>query len=188
MRLNRYCKGLTLIELLITLTISAIVVGYTGIHWGGWVNQSRHRTLVLSYRQMFNFAREMAVNHQYIVTICPLSISQVCVDDWSKPASIFPDSNNDKKPDNGEIWRVVSAPPSSYRVVSRTAGRGYFQFKGSGMVYGASGSLVLCPTQHNSDGRMSYLTVNRGGRFRSVHGQNGSRKIRLRWGATIECP
>ncbi|WP_309045736.1 GspH/FimT family pseudopilin [Marinobacter sediminicola] len=178
-------RGLTLVELLITLTILSVVFSIALPAMNREVSKSRQRELVATYNGAFSFARSQAVHTGTFVTICPLSSNNQCVDDWALPAAIFPDQDKDLRPDSNTVWKLIS-PVSNYRITSRTGGRGYLTFGPNGLTHGASGSLIACPVQ-SSRQPMSYLGVNRGGRFHAVHDDNFDNKIRLSWGALIQC-
>lgn len=184
----RYLKrGFTLPELLTTLAVVAILTTLGLPALTRLVTASEQSQLVTQYRIAFAFARSQAITYKHPVTVCPVSDdTHQCIDDWSKSAAIFPDADNDKSPDDGVVWRLVS-PTSSYRIRSRTGGRGAITFGPTGMTHGASGSLVACPAQSDRL-PMSYLAVNRGGRFRVQHDDNLDSQMRLSWGAIITCP
>lgn len=185
-----YCRerGVTLIELLIAMIIISIVSGLTISSWTGFIERNKHRKIIQTYHQTFEYARWMAASSKSLVTVCPLGEDSTCIDDWSLPVSIFPDTDNDKKPDAGQVWRRVEPPPKPYSVKSRTAKRGYLQFSSDGMVHGGSGGLVLCPDQAGAGRKISYMAVNKGGRFRSQSVGSHIGSIKLKWGALIECP
>ncbi|SFN45262.1 GspH/FimT family pseudopilin [Marinobacter pelagius] len=178
--------GFTLPELVITIAILAIVSGLAVQGWNTVVERSRHRTIIDTYHSLFAFARWAAASNHSLVTICPLSEKNECVDDWQQPVSVFVDVNNDKQPDNGEILRVQEPVSHPFTMYSRTAGRGYFQFNEKGFAYGSLGSLVLCPAEPET-GTMTYMAVNMVGRFRVQSDKDGDGTIKLRWGAEITC-
>jgi len=178
-------KGLTLVELLITLIILSIAFSMAVPAMDREITKSRQRELIATYHGAFSFARSQAIHTGTLVTICPLSSNNRCIDDWTLPAAIFPDGDKDLQPDESTVWKLIQPVPN-YRIKSRTGGRGYLTFGPKGLIHGASGSLIACPEQ-NSRQPMSYLTVNRGGRFRAVHDKDLDNKIRLSWGALIQC-
>ena len=178
-------KGLTLVELLITLIILSITFSFAVPAMDCEIAQSRQRELIATYNGAFSFARSQAVHTGALVTICPLSSGNRCVNDWTLPAAIFPDRDKNLRPDSNTVWKLIP-PVTNYRIKSRTGGRGYLTFGPNGLIHGASGSLIACPEQ-NSQQPMSYLSVNRGGRFRAVHDKDFDNKIRLSWGAVIQC-
>lgn len=178
-------RGFTLIELLITLIILAIVMSIAIPAMEREVSDARQRELVITYNGAFSFARSQAITNSVHVTLCPLAPDNRCVDNWTLPAAIFPDADRNQQPDDDTVWKLIQ-PVQKYRIKSRTGGRGYLTFGPAGVMHGASGSLVACAGP-NSSQPMSYLTVNRGGRFRVVHDKDNDNQIRLSWGALIEC-
>lgn len=187
MRQRLLQSGFTILEALITTVVIAIMAGFAAPTMGRWLDDTRHRTLVSSYHQTFSYARWQAVTQRHVVTICPLSELGRCIDDWSREVSVFPDADTDQTPDSGIIWRVVSPPPAQFVVTSRTGGRGYIQLAPSGLAHGPAASLMICPKTSTSGGRMSYLAMNRGGRFRAEHAAPGKRRMTLSWGAKLSC-
>ncbi len=182
---SKSTSGFTLVELLIVLVFIAIVGSYTLNSWGGWVDTSRHRNLILSYQDHFSYARWEAVTSGKVVTICPLSASQACIDDWNSEVSVFHDIDRNGRPDEDEVLRVISRP-EGFEVTSRTGGKGYLRFSPNGMTHGMTGSLVVC-SRHNRKSLMSYLALNKGGRLRVQHDENQDRLIKLPWGTTLKC-
>lgn len=181
-------SGVTLIELLVALAVLFIVSGLTFSSWSALVERNKHRKVLYNYHQFFEYARWMSASSKSLVTVCPLDSSNTCIDDWNLPVSVFPDSNNDKKPDADTVWRRLDPPPHPYAVKSRTAKRGYLQFNPSGMTHGASGGLVLCPNRLDPRFKISYMAINKGGRFRSQSVDSTAGFIKLKWGAEIHCP
>ncbi|MCM0610995.1 GspH/FimT family pseudopilin [Marinobacter sediminum] len=186
MHVSKSVAGYTLPELIITIAILAIVTGFATQSWNTWVGKARHRAILENYHTLFAFARWTAASQRSIVTACPLSATNECVDDWQKPVSVFIDNNKDRKPDDDVILRQVKVDLTSYSLRSRTASRGYFRFNASGMSEGAMGSLVLCP-QDTTQGTMTYMPVNIAGRFRVEYDTDGDGIMRLPWGAKISC-
>lgn len=178
-------SGFTLLELLIVLVFIAIAGSYTLTSWGSWVDTSRHRNLILSYQDHFAYARWEAVSSKKIVTICPLSTAGICTDDWNREVSVFHDVDRDRKPDGGNVLRIISSP-EGFKVTSRTGGKGYLRFSPNGMTHGMTGSLVVC-SSHARKNQMSYLALNKGGRLRIQHDDDQDRIIKLPWGATLKC-
>ncbi|MGO1503152.1 MAG: GspH/FimT family pseudopilin [Marinobacter sp.] len=179
-------RGMTLIELLIVLAILAISLGFA-VPGMNELHQSNSKSkLVNTYFGAFALTRSQAATTQRIAAICPLGNDNECIDDWNQPVSIFPDADRNGKPDDNEIWRVITKSSDRFQVHSRTAGSGSFHFSPDGITHGAPGSLVICP-EDISTGHMTYIAVSRGGRARQVKDDDGDGKIRLSWGGKITC-
>lgn len=177
--------GFTLLELIATIVMVAILAAYGLANWNQWVANARQRTLINDYHTLFSHARWQAASHRHPVTICPLAADGTCVDDWNLPVHVFPDEDKDRTPDADTIWRTLPQPPSWLTVRSRTGGRGYLRFSGTGIIDGASGGVVLCPAA--GKGQLTYLAINMGGRFRAEYDRDGDGVIKLPWGPEISC-
>lgn len=183
---TKHPTGFTLLELIIVIAIVAITLSFAVPGWNMLANKGQHRAILENYHGLFAFARWSAASQRKLVTVCPLSDKQQCVDNWELPVAVFIDEDKDKQPDDGRILRQFSHGNSSFTLRSRTGGRGYFRFNENGMAHGSPGSLVLCPNEIDS-GTMTYMPVNMAGRFRVEYDNNADGVIRLRWGATITC-
>ena len=180
-------RGLTLVELLIAIALFSILAGIASTSWTSLVAANRHAELVNKTHRLFATGRSHAVHQKILTTICPLSAGGRCVDQWDLPVSVFPDRDNNKQPDGGEIHRTFQLSENHSVLISRTAGRGYFQFSANGMSHGSMGSLIAC-TRDGGTFELSYLALNIGGRLRAVHDDDGNGEILLPWGTKINCP
>ncbi|MBK1852828.1 MULTISPECIES: GspH/FimT family pseudopilin [unclassified Marinobacter] len=181
-------QGFTLIELAITLLLVGLLAGLASNSWTSLISSTRHASTINETHRIFAFARSYAVNKRVLTTICPLSNAMTCTDDWSKPVSVFPDEDNDKRPDGGEIHRITDLAKDQLDIYSRTAGRGYFQFAPNGMSHGTMGSLIVCSRSEEEPVEISYLAVSIGGRLRHLRDEDHDGVIRLPWGVSLTCP
>ena len=180
-------RGLTLVELIITIALFSLLAGIASTSWTGLVAANRHADLVNKTHRLFATARSHAVHQKILTTICPLSTSGTCVDQWDLPVSVFSDRDNNKQPDGADIHRTLQLSGDHSLLISRTAGKGYFQFSANGMSHGTMGSLIAC-TRDGGSFEMSYLALNIGGRLRAVHDDDDNGEILLPWGTKISCP
>lgn len=181
-------RGFTLVELVLTLALAAILAGVASTSWTRLISETHHSDVVNATHRMFATARSYAVHQKTLTTICPLSATLTCTDNWNKPVSVFPDRDNDKSPDDGRIYKVFELSKRQTKLFSRTAGRGYFQVAQNGMSHGTMGSLVACSKSGQNHISMSYLALNIGGRLRTLHDEDGDGSVTLPWGAIITCP
>ncbi|PCM42865.1 GspH/FimT family pseudopilin [Marinobacter sp. ANT_B65] len=188
MQTPKLSQGFTLTELAVTLLLIGLLAGLAGNSWTSLVSSTRHVSAINETHRVFAFARSYAINKRVLTTICPLSSSMTCTDDWNKPVSVFPDEDNDKRPDGGKIHRISHLANSNLDFYSRTAGRGYFQFSPDGMSHGTMGSLIICSRSSKDPVEISYLALNIGGRLRHLRDDNGDGVIKLPWGVSLTCP
>lgn len=179
--------GFSLLELLITLSILLILAGAASFSWSILISKNHHTQTVNTTERMFSLARSFAVNQKTLTTICPLSATDQCVDDWNQPVSIFPDANNDREPDDGIIHRTFDLATGQTQLRSRTAGRGYFQLNPAGMSHGTMGSLIACSRSDSESTQMTYIALNIGGRLRALQDEDSDGVITLPWGTIITC-
>lgn len=187
MHYPKTARGLTLVELLIAIALFSMLAGIASTSWSSLVAANRHADLVNKTHRLFAIARSHAVHQKILTTICPLSANGRCVDQWDLPVSVFPDPDNNKRPDGTDIHRTFQLSGGHSFLISRTAGRGYFQFSANGMSHGSMGSLIAC-TRKGGTFEMSYLALNIGGRLRAVHDEDENGEILLPWGTKINCP
>lgn len=188
MNLPRRNQGLTLIELVITLALMGLVAGLASASWTSLISANYHTAMIHETQRMFALARSYSVNRKTLTTICPLSTEMKCTDNWNNPVSIFPDADNNKRPDNSRIYQVLSLTKGRSSLSSRTAGRGYFQLEPNGMSHGTMGSLVACSPGEDNSVEMTYMALNIGGRLRILRDNDKDGVIKLPWGTTITCP
>ncbi|WP_323751923.1 GspH/FimT family pseudopilin [Marinobacter sp.] len=187
MKISATARGFTLVELLATLTLISVVVGIAIPSWNQLIAASRHTSTVNDIHRMFATARSFAIHQKTLTTICPLSPTLNCTNDWSASVSVFPDGDNDQQPDNGKIYRTFELLHRGTTLQSRTAGKGYFQIGPNGMSHGSMGSLIACTEQPNGSTTMSYIALNIGGRLRTLHDDDDDGDLRLPWGARVSC-
>ena len=181
-------QGFTLIELIVTLALIGLLAGLASNSWTSLISSTRHTGVINDTHRMFALARSYSVTQRVLTTICPLSASLTCTDNWNNPVSVFPDRDNDKRPDGARIHKVFDLAKGHSKLYSRTAGRGYFQLSPNGMSHGTMGSLVVCSLSGGDSAEISYLALNIGGRLRHLRDDNGDRVIKLPWGVSLTCP
>lgn len=176
--------GYTLLELMITVILIAVLATMTVGSWSAVIGNARQRALINQYHTFFSFARWQAASTNSLVVICPLGSEGKCVDNWDLPIQVFVDNDRDAQPD-GQILKVMNAPGGDFRVRSRTAGSGYFRFADTGMIHGRTGGVVSC-SQSAAIG-LVYVAINKGGRFRAEYDRDQDGRIMTSSGDAISC-
>lgn len=179
-------QGLSMLELMIVLALTAIILTTAGPAWNGLVESTSRRTLIAELITGFNLARNTAVQEQLITTICPLDSDDHCSHDWSGPITIFRDAKKARRLENAkQIIRIID-PADRGKLVVRSASRPYFGFRNNGMANSAIGNLTWCPNDKNPKEAVQ-LRINMGGRLQTARDQDGDGIVEDSSGDPISC-
>lgn len=164
-------RGFTLVELLVAVTIVAILAATAMPSFQSAMVRSTIRSLSSSLGTDLAFARSEAVRLGAAVTLCPRS-GTVCGTDWSNGWLVFredPSSSPDGlRAVTETLLREQAAVPSSGYTITRAAGSGGITFLGSGSTRNATAVTlsIRYPGTAGRDiavsviGRLSTTTVN----------------------------
>ena len=84
-------QGFSLIELIITLSVSAILLAIGVPSFNELSDTIRANTNIKTIQQTLQLARNIAINYGYRVTVCPL-VHGKCTQDLQKGLTVFTDS------------------------------------------------------------------------------------------------
>jgi len=154
-------SGFTLYELMITLTVVAIVLSFGIPNLRDFTLNSRMTSTANDLHAAFQMARSEAAHAKANVTICasadPMGAAN-CGGTWDQGYVVFIDDNADQVRDAGEAI-LRSHPPADSGVLLRVAnGATYFMYAPSGLGRldtGGNPSLsqvVVCDERGNVDG------------------------------------
>lgn len=134
-------RGLTLLELLITLAIAGLllVVGLPSLS-----HLLRDNTLTFESTQLlkqFRFARAQAIDGRTRVTLCLLTTGNACSQTGSRLV-VFVDANNDGALNAGETLLTELQAYDGELAVSSNQTR--YRFDPDGTAMGFSGTVTLC--------------------------------------------
>lgn len=95
-------RGFTLLELIIVLTISAVLmlIGVPGFK--KLIENNRLTGVTAGIKNNLAFARSQSVSLANFVTVCPLE-NKICTDNWISGVDIFIDSGQDGIYDSDDI-------------------------------------------------------------------------------------
>lgn len=166
---RRQC-GLSLLELLITLVISAVVLGFGLPEMGRLMRQNQ---LAVSHNQLLTAAiaaRQSAISRNVSMTFCAGRAEVGCHGDWSRQEwLVFEDADHDGNLDSGEAVKLADLLSPSGRL--SIAGNGPFRkavvFKPSGAaqtVTGAfaAGRLRICVSEPIPDNAVDLVLIGSG--------------------------
>ena len=162
-------RGFTLIELMVTVSIAAIVLTLGVPSYTRMIENNRMSTQTNEFVGFLNLARSEAVKRGTRVTVCKSSDGATCSGsgDWEQGWIVFVDSNNNATADEGAPIAVHSDLGDS-SLSGNSAVASYVSFVGAGvtqLVSGAfqAGTFTLCPGLADVDGRS--IVVSRTGRL-----------------------
>ncbi|MEO2278981.1 GspH/FimT family pseudopilin [Pseudoalteromonas pernae] len=163
-QIQQRCMGATIIELLVTITIAAILLGITIPSFKTLTSVNRKSNFVNELYRNINSARAFAIYHNEYVRVCPHS-SHKCSGNWNDGIMVFVDSNNDgQRSEKEKIIRLMSPPKKGDSLIYPRSG---VSFKPTGMLKGFSnGSFVYCSANTSLNQPAIRITVSLQGRVR----------------------
>ena len=89
-------KGFTLLELIFTVSILSLLIGLIAPNFKSFIAAIRVDNEITTLHRFLTYARNIAINKQVSVVVCPLNKSNKCTEDWHKELSIFTDLDFDE--------------------------------------------------------------------------------------------
>jgi len=161
--------GVSLVELLITLSIITIISSLAIPSYNGHIQHSELVTLTQTFRETIQHSRQLSRQRRITYTLCPM-IDSKCINDWhSGILTIFNDSNKDlKRQSDEEIIKQTKLNTSYYTIRLnrrhnkhiRTKANGYFNYSGSYYFCTTNGSRTGGRLIMSASGRMRYESTN----------------------------
>lgn len=157
----RQARGVTLIELAITLAIAAILLAIGIPSFQNIIATNRIAALTNEFSASFQLARSEAVNRGQTVTVCKsddvFDSTPSCntAANWQDGWVVFVDANDNGTLDAGELALRVSQPSSGNAVINGgTNFADYVKFKSDGRCRGSigpNGTLSVCIAPNQRD-------------------------------------
>jgi type IV fimbrial biogenesis protein FimT len=147
-------NGLTLVELLLALSLVAIVSTLAAPNFTAFVRSSDRAVAVNDFLHAIYFARTEAIKRATVVSLCKTRDGAHCANDapdWSSGWMVFVNTDHDNLPvrDPGEpILRQYPSWPRGRITSNRQA----FSFRAYNQST-ANGTIVFCPAGHSNDAR-----------------------------------
>ena len=139
-------RGLTLVELMITLAITSILITGVAPSFSASVKNTRLVTQLNSLHTSISLARSEAINRNSSITVCRSATSTSCTGVWQDGWIVFVDDDADGSVDDGdEIISVHSALPDGSTLTSAQV---QVIYASSGLAEpGSNSTFTLCDTR-----------------------------------------
>ncbi|WP_368497982.1 GspH/FimT family pseudopilin [Marinobacter sp. 2_MG-2023] len=158
-------RGFSLLELMIVVVIAAILVNIALPSFTSLISNQERKGALHDLMGVFAFARQHAVMHGAIITVCPLDATRTCGRDWNGNIHVFLDSDNTRKLiANENLLRTIS-PSGNGRLIARSLNRSFFQFRPTGFIHSDLGNITWCP-ESRDPALAGQIIISRGGRVR----------------------
>jgi type IV fimbrial biogenesis protein FimT len=152
--LNLYMKGVTLLELIISVSITAILAIIVIPNFNDFIVKMRVDNEISKLHRMLIMARNTAINSGQNTILCPLNTTSQCSEHWGNELSIFIDSNNNKTFDPDEKILQIKEGITVGDQLVYGIGRTMITFKSTGQLSGlANGTFRYCPKDYKEHSR-----------------------------------
>lgn len=178
-------QGFTLLELLICLSIAALLLGIGIPSFSNIKASMQSYAVQSSLRRTLAAARDFALSSHQTVTLCGINTQFECVDNNFKEIAIFVDKDRDAVlTDDEHIFFVSQLDYSGELTLKAALRRKYIRFKKEGSAEQA-GSFVYCHAKHKTTSLR--ITVSMSGRSYSGKDLDGDGIVELTSGLPISC-
>ncbi len=144
-------RGLTLVELLTTLTVTLVLLGI-GIPGWAYVTQGSAVTAARNQmRTVLGMARLAAVKNDSFVTVCPSSDMASCNNDhtsWHDGYLLFLDVAGNRQVDSGDTLLRTFDVGAPGLTIHSSSGRRALRFARDGSAWGSNVTLRFCSDSH----------------------------------------
>jgi type IV fimbrial biogenesis protein FimT len=135
-------KGVTLLEMMITLAILAIVLTVVAPNMQSFLIKNRITAEINEVSGIIQYARHLAIDEQTNVVVCPSVDFLECGTNWNNAKIVFIDSNADGNRGASEDLLVTTSEASDSTLMTGPAGS--IQFLDTGAADSAF-SIQICP-------------------------------------------
>ena len=163
---NRRETGVTLVELIFTIAVLAVLMSISLPALGNLVQNAQARGAHGALMTSLALARMSAVAHNAQVAVCPSADQVNCTGDvwWQRGWIVFVDTNRNGKRDADEQILEVTGAQTGIAIAT-TVGRVYSSFRGDGGSPGTNLTFTLC--DRRGVATAATLVINNGGRVRT---------------------
>ena len=150
--------GVTLVELMITLLISALLVSIAVPSSAHLVKRSKANGETNKILDVLALARSESIKKSQVVTLCKSLDKAECGGDWRDGWILFVDGNKDGKRDEGEDVLTSGKMEQGFKLSYRAFGSSsHLRFTPMGFTLSHNGTFKICPA--DSDPRYARVVI-----------------------------
>jgi len=184
-----FYSGFTLIELMISISIVAILTAIAYPNLNAFLSQMRVDNEISVLHRLLFSARNAAINNALPTTVCPLNDQNKCSTQWQNEISVFIDLNNNNTydPTNNEIiLRTKSAIKSDDKLqYGLWRSRIIYAPTGRTSGWGSNGTFKYCPKGYPEKSRAIRIATS--GRLYTSSDIDQDGRDEVRNGSEINC-
>lgn len=171
--------GFTLVELMVTVALVAILAGIGIPSFNNLVAQNRVISSINEFHAGLRLARSEAVKRNANVVFCASSNQSTCTGTWGSGWLVYQDLDGDNTADNNEVIRVGDAVQTGFALTFSGGGTA-ITFLPRGMTDEQSGTFKLCDKDRVASRARGIVLLTTGSTRRSldtnssgIHEDNG---------------
>jgi type IV fimbrial biogenesis protein FimT len=137
---NSISRGFTIVELLITIAIVAILASLAGPSFSLLLERNRISTITNQFTGALTYARNEAVTRNRRVVVCKVADATLALPQcqagsaWDNGWIVFIDDNGNSQLDANEmLLRVTGAIPANYSILSQGPATSWIVFNANGL-------------------------------------------------------
>lgn len=158
-------RGATLIEIMVTLFIVAIISQIALWYMPDFLALNRAENQVNLLHRNINYARLYAIEHGTFVTLCALVNNGCDKDQWREQISLFTDSDRSTSINDDDL--IISTFEHTHLADSLEYPRDAITFRPDGSLNGfQNGTFIYCPNNKKASLKGLALSVSQTGRIR----------------------
>ncbi|MFC4701857.1 GspH/FimT family pseudopilin [Glaciecola siphonariae] len=185
LRAKKRQRGVTLLEMLITLAIAAIILTLVAPNIQSILTRNKITAEINEMSGLLQFARFTAIDEQTNTIVCPTSDFLACTNDWDSPKMVFIDDNANGTRDDADEPLLLSSQSIS-ATNTMTSSENSIVFFDSGAA-SAAAEITICPNSNDATFARALL-VSLQGRTRVAVDNNNDGVVEIASGAAISCP
>lgn len=170
-------RGVTLLELMITLAVAAVLLGLAVPSFGGMWRDTQRAVAVNAFIHGIFLARSTAIVRKQVVSICRSSDGQTCSNqtaDWQRGWIVFVNHDRDDPPVRDQGEPLLSVQPGWERGTITSNRRAYTFRPHQHRV--VNGTVVFCDGRGSTQARA--IIINSVGRPRVAKRDSANRPLR----------